>query len=302
MRTAITIAIGVLLAFSLIYFARPISGFIVNKISRGPRIENTPIAYVVRTEGGAFVRTGDSAKFLPVKSELPLYLKDEIKTERTGRLHIKMTSGYELELLPESQMILDRWSPKGGPEYFSLTRGNIRVIREGKKGDLYIQQNSRTYLPGDAATASRRPMPIYLQNPGAPNTTSNSKNPPPLPATVATPTPENRVGNKMPEKKIKSVEDSTTLTSAYIETILGNQAQLFRRCQLSSLRDGAVSAGNLTLAFSIEKDGKTADVRVITSNLRNKELEKCSVDVIERTKFKPYTGTDVQLSYPIEFR
>jgi hypothetical protein len=296
LRTVLTVAIGVLLSFCLIYFARPISEWLVDRFSRGPRLEQESIAEVVEFDGLSFFRTSDGVRFLPIKTKLKLGRKDELKTERNGRIHLKMPSGYEIELLPESQLILDLWSPKGGPEYFSLTRGRFRLLRGGKPGQLYILQDSKAYLPEDAPSQTGKPLPIYVLQPSTIDKSAHAPSPTPEPL----PTPSNRVGAKMPDKR--APEEDETLTSAYIETILGSQAPLFRRCQLSSLRDGSPSVGNLTIAFGIDRDGKTSGVRAITSNLNNKELETCATDVIERTRFKAYSGRLVQLSYPIEFR
>jgi len=275
----------------------------VDRFSRGPKLSLIQVAEIVKYDGQVFVRRSGSGEFESGQNTTELFSKDQIKTERSGRVHLRMKSGYEIELLPESQLTVDFWGGNKGPEYFSLIRGNLRVLKVGNPGAMYVLQERETFTPENLPSDTSKGLPIQTNTPNAQGPPSEASRKEGIglgtPELLPDP-PANRLGAKMPEKAGQIKND--TLTSSYIESVLANQAAQFRRCQLTSLRDGKPSVGNLTLGFFIGDDGRTSNVRVVASTLNNKDLEACAGTVIERTKFRAFGGREIQLSYPIEFR
>jgi hypothetical protein len=290
---------GVVLALTaaalLVYFARPLSAWIVHRF--GPALTPpTVLAEVVKTTGPVFIRPGPAGQFRPLRVGESLLPKDEVKTEREGRLLIRSTTGYELELTPETQMTLDHWTQNNGPQYFSVARGSFQLVKSGQAGRLFIMSEGRMYAPEKAPVLYKDSFSIQLNS--SHTTTSSAGGPavnPPAPQPII-----NRRGQPMPDKGL--AEESTTLSNSYIESVLIGRAPLFRRCQLTSVRDKGNSSGLVTVAFRVLNDGRTDQARVVSSTLLNAALEACVVDVLSRTQFKAFTGEPLYLSYPLRFQ
>lgn len=291
MRTALTILAGLVISLLLIFFARPISHWIVSNFTRTNLVESTPLASVVQSHGPVFVRKNGDTRFVPVEKNMNFGPRDEVKTERNGRLHIKTPSDYELEFSNESQVIFDLWSDAKKIGYFSLIRGNFRLIRTGQSGQLFILKDGQAFQPEkipDTLIASK----TLVAN--SPNNLVNSSiaqqnKPEVLPA-----------GAPMPDKIVD--ESTRSLSSAYIESVFASRGPMFRRCQLSSIRDGDTAVGDILFSMLVKADGSIEKVTVIKSDFKNKGLETCVLDVVERTRFKSFAGEPLQLSYPLRFR
>ena len=87
----------------------------------------------------------------------------------------------------------------------------------------------------------------------------------------------------------------------WIEKVLASRDELFRRCRLTSLRDQQTDTGNLIYTFMIESSGKVTDVKLLQSDIANQKLQSCIASVIERTRFRSFSGPSIHLSYPIRF-
>jgi hypothetical protein len=104
----------------------------------------------------------------------------------------------------------------------------------------------------------------------------------------------------MPDK-IKN-GDEETLSSAYIENILAQQAPAFRRCQMNSVRDNRVSVGNLLVSLTIASSGEVQQARLLQDDLQNEPLTQCVLSAVQRVRFKSFDGLPISLTYPIVFK
>lgn len=126
-----------------------------------------------------------------------------------------------------------------------------------------------------------------------------SKNVESLPDTANA--PNNVESTKQLPAKLNA-KGSETLSSAYIESQLMQRSALFRRCQLTSLRDNKLANGNMLFSFVIKNNGRVDKVKLLQNAINNKDLESCVTSVIERTKFKSFNGKAISLSYPLNFQ
>ena len=103
---------------------------------------------------------------------------------------------------------------------------------------------------------------------------------------------------KKPEKIKKARE---TLSDEYISQIVNSQKPFFNRCYAQHLRLNPDSRGQIHLAFTIDILGRVSTVSMIQSTLSDPQLEKCTMAVIERCKFKAFDGDPIVVNYPINF-
>ena len=282
----------------LIYFAKPIAVLLLSSFGIEDVDTRPQVAEVVSTSGRTFMRKAGNGSFSDLDGDMPLYQRDEVKTEKASRIHLKFPSGYEIEILEESQAILDIWSAQNDrrPYYISFLRGDYRILQTGQLGELYVVLDDEVFTPENRPSNSDKGFQISteVQTP----TTKTEKATDTLPDTV-TADPKN-YKTATPDK-LKN-QGTETLSSAYIESIFMSRSALFRRCQLTSLRDNKMAIGNMLFSMVIKPNGRVRDVKVVQNNLNNNSLESCVSSVIERTKFKAFSGAAISLSYPLNFQ
>lgn len=289
--------LGLAISAGLIYFAKPIAKALLSNFGIETEETRPYAATVIKATGNAYYKPFGRGMFAKLNTDHRLNLKDEIKTERDSRIHLKFKSGYEIEVLEESQAILDIWSSQGSnkPRYISFVRGDYRLLQKGEPGRLYIVKGSEVFAPSRPPVKNKKSFKIDPSTVSKPNNKEVDKLPDSAPADKTTTMP-----NKMPDKLAS--KGSETLSSAYIESVFLSRSQLFRRCQLTSVRDNKAATGNMLFSLVIEPNGRVNSVKLLQKNLNNTSLESCVSSVIERTKFKPFSGTAISLSYPLNFQ
>jgi hypothetical protein len=89
-----------------------------------------PIAEILKTRG-------DSAVFLHSKKEsswstattgVGMFLRDEAKTEADSIMELLLVSGSQLELAPNSHLLIERVKTESEPDTFFLRKGRLKAI------------------------------------------------------------------------------------------------------------------------------------------------------------------------------
>lgn len=229
----------------------------------------------------------DETLSLPIEKPIELYDGDRVQTAAASKASLILNSQDEIEIEPESAVELQLWNPKdpSSPIYLNMLAGSINSRRPGVKGKAYVVKDGRLYLPGQtplkkavALTVLRNaPLDMHL------NETVDAG-------------PEETTAETPP-----SGADPETLSNEYIdETILAHQAQL-QKCWLSRLKDAPALKGQIIVQFEISSRGKVKEARVADATLNDEVLQRCVMSVIERIPFRPFKGSEISLSYPINF-
>ena len=74
-----------------------------------------------------------------------------------------------------------------------------------------------------------------------------------------------------------------------------------RYCFEEQLRHHSSLSGQVTLAWLIELDGSTSNVRVVESEIDNQQMENCLVVVFESIRFAKPNGGFCRINYPFVF-
>lgn len=76
-----------------------------------------------------------------------------------------------------------------------------------------------------------------------------------------------------------------------------------RQCYQKELKQKPGLAGQLRVAFTVTKEGRAQDIKVISSALRRPSLHSCVVNAIKGIYFsRPSGGKPVKISYPFDFK
>lgn len=272
--------------FLLIVLAEPVqkwvvtsrekpSGLIAGRVTQG-------LGTIHRIHGAK-----DETLSLPIDKPIVLYNGDRVQTAAASKASLILNSQDEIEIEPESAVELQLWNPKdsSSPIYLNMLAGSINSRRAGVKGKAYMVKDGRLYLPGQtpakkavALTVLRKaPLDMHLNE------------------TVDT-GPEETSPETSP-----SGADPETLSNEYIdETILAHQAQM-QKCWLSRLKDAPTLKGQIIVQFEISSRGKVKEARIADATLNDEVLQRCVLSVIERIPFRPFKGSEISLSYPINF-
>lgn len=269
----ITIAATVLSAL-LIFYSRDLSKFIVGLF--------IPLQTPDKISQFVLAKTGDP------KEVRELHHLDQIKAPPDKPIRLIFTSGWVLDLKENSSAIVELYRPQevNSPALLSLITGEYSLVTPGPPGQLFIMQDKKIYSPQNIPIQQTREIDINGQLPLQP---------------IASPVGAIGKANKLPDK-ITNQDNSETLSNNYIEQVLVGQSNLLRNCQLNSVRDKKPAFGMLTLTFTINPDGKINNIKLLQDKIKNPQLTKCTIEVIERTHFKPFSGPAISLNYPLEYK
>lgn len=256
------------------------------------------VGRIVHTEGLVRRIHGADIEIVASPFTQPMDIRDgdRVQTSAGSKASLVLNSQDELEVSPDSAVEFQLWNPKdsNSPIYINSTLGNLNSLKSGIRGKAYLVKEGRLYLPNQkplgkamALTVLRNaPLDLHLaqsERPGAGEFEADT-------------TPEDSAA---PPPALSA--EPETLSNEYIdETILGQQG-LLQKCWLSRLKDAPAAKGQIVVQFEISKRGKVKEMRLADSTLNDEVLQKCVMSVIERISFRPYKGSEISLSYPINF-
>lgn len=287
-------ALGLLVAI----LAEPVSKWLASSHSgQGRRV----LGKVVLTEGSVrHLHDGDS-DLLPAPVSHPVDLSDgdRLQTGAKSRAVVSLASGDEFEIHADSAVEFQLWNPKdsNSPIYVTLLSGEPTLRTAGVRGKAYVVKDGRLYLPGQAP--KHKPMALtVLRN--APLDLHLAETDETIPS-------EDQSGGTAGNEPVaedtaaQPVAAPDTLSNEYIDETISGQQGLFSKCWLTHLKDAPKAKGQITVQFEITRHGKVRDARVADASLNDEPLKKCVVSVFERIQFRPYKGSEISLSYPINF-
>ena len=86
-----------------------------------------------------------------------------------------------------------------------------------------------------------------------------------------------------------------------IQKVIRAQFGGMKKCYEAALLRDRKLTGKLTVDFTIERSGKTSEVRVGNSSIKDAAMRSCMVEVFERLRFPAPKGGTVTVGYPIVF-
>jgi hypothetical protein len=282
----------------LIYFARDISEVLVRSLTSDSASAQAPIlGEFSEVTSPAFLRPKSATQNIRPTARLPLRHLDQVRTEKSGQVKIQLKNKWTVIIKESSTVIFESYRPEknDGPILMSVLRGDYFVSEVGTPGQLFVQKDKKIFSAQARPTGNTRVVELKDPLPKVgPESLPNA-----APAITATP-PANENKNAMPDK-VKT-GDEETLSSAYIENQLAQQAPAFRRCQLNSIRDNRVSVGNLLVSLTIASTGEVNQARLLQDDLQNEPLTQCVLSAVQRVRFKSFDGQPISLTYPIVFK
>ncbi len=247
-----------------------------------------------------------SVSVLPFGSTIPRMLTDKefevyhldlLETQPGGQVTVKLPSGYELEVAPDSKLLFEAWGTEAkAPTYIHVIAGSYKMVRAGQRGQVFVQQNRKLIYPegnvySDSYHLTIKAPEFIPTKAGAEVESQEDENESPK---AATPVPVANNGEA-------NAELPQTLSNEEIDQVLANQRLHFERCQTNALRENLPSQGKILVGISILPSGKIQDVQAISSELNNPSFQTCVLSVFQRTQFRAFKGPTITRSYPLLF-
>jgi TonB family protein len=88
-----------------------------------------------------------------------------------------------------------------------------------------------------------------------------------------------------------------------IESLVRPKLSDFNSCYKVEQQNNPQAAGKVLMGFTILRDGRTSDVRLLASTLKSPAMEGCLVGRIEAWQFPPpKDGQEIKVRYPFSFQ
>lgn len=267
------------------------------------------IANVENYSGKVLYKLPEQLVYKKAKQGMPLKSFDTLTTDTDGTAKVRFKEGLLLEVEPNSVLVIEK--PEVGSSgvlQITFLRGQYRVIEAGKTGAFVIQRENVVEDPS-ARKAPSEPMrialkpsaPVPIPSPTPTPTIAMKPSPTPTPVVVAKETLEDVKIKPKVKPKVTPIPDQEVLPDDYIINTVKGQKAMFQRCYISHLRLNPNTSGRINLTFVIDPDGRVSSVRVLKSTIPDPKLQQCVMAVIERIKFRSYTGNPTRINYPIDF-
>lgn len=296
MKKNVFLVLLLLLGFSVILFHNNIVEFIDSALS--PKDTRKTIATIQSLDGKVRYKTAKSLRYQNAHKEQELKNQDTVTTDANSRAKIAFVSGFEIQVEPNSLIVIE--NPKKddqGRIQITFLKGDFKVLKTGSPNQVIVSKDKK--FQDLAGRTPQNPIQIDL----TPQAIVSEKL-----EEIKTPKIENEkleekkkvlvVKEKKPEPPKKPRE---TLSDEYISQIVNSQKPFFNRCYAQHLRLNPDSRGQIHLAFTINTLGKVSTVSLIQSTLSDPQLERCTMSVIERCRFKAFDGDPIVVNYPINF-
>ncbi len=232
--------------------------------------DGSSIANVDLAEGEVILsRKSTLLEFNPKFGE-KIYSGDKIKTGPKSALILTTQNASQIRIDENSIAVVERSKEK---DLITVLAGQAQAIKHG--ASLEIHNTHEKWRSAHFSTQINRQE--IAQKPTA------KTPPPPMPG----PATEVAAENSNDEQNLKSTLDG--------------QKTYFNRCFAKFLVQNPEARGEIVLGFLLFPQGKAEKVKILSSSLKDNDLEKCLTSVVERSPFKRFAGEPISVTYPIRF-
>ncbi|MBX3023204.1 MAG: AgmX/PglI C-terminal domain-containing protein [Bdellovibrionales bacterium] len=288
------VLVGIVGLLWLLFLSEPGSNWLTSLVVRDS-IPGPVVGRLMRLDGQLKrIHEGDVQEIKgPLGQPLDLNDGDRLETNDKSHALLILNSQDELELEALSSVSLQLWNAKDANSalYLNVLSGDITLVKPGVRGRAYVVREGRLYLPGQKATKKPMALTVLRSAPLDMQLAQNSKE--------STPT-EDLEGEDAPPPDAGGLEPET-LSNEYIDEMIVSRQSQFQKCWLSRLKDRPGLKGQMVVQFEISRRGKVREVKIADSAVDDEALQKCVITVFERLYFRTFKGSEISLSYPLNF-
>ncbi len=274
----------------LLFFGPKLAHHWGKNFDQAPPVEPS-IGKVKVEDGKASRRAFRTRIFEPLTGESEIRHLDTVQIQNRG-LAVFSLQKFSLRLSGPALAVIERWTPSdaNGPVLIHLISGQLDQLSAGTAGKLYVLRGGEMTDPKGASLQRTRALRVSAVSLGEP----------PSQPVMAVPS-EPTTGSLVVAPPEESDPGSTSLTNDYLDGQIAKEADQFQRCQSNSLRDQGEVRGQILMGLTINTEGKVAETQILNSTFQDDKLHNCLVQVFKRIQFKPFKGSPIVRSYPLNF-
>lgn len=290
------IAIAVV-ALLIMLLAEPVSRWIAANRSA---YNGIVVGYIVHAEGSVRRIHGAEVDLVPSPTDKKMEIRDgdRVQTSIQSKATLVLNSGDEFEIGSGTNIQFQLWNAKdaASPIYVNWLLGSLELSHPGVHGKCYVVKDGRLYLPGQKPTQKAMALTVLRNAPLDMHLAADPVGKQDFESDTSAASGDD---SSTPPPAIAA--EPETLANEYIdETVAAHQNQL-QKCWLSRLKDVGATKGQIVVQFEISKRGKVKEAKIADASLNDEVLQKCVVTVFERIQFRSFKGTEISLSYPVNF-
>lgn len=196
------------------------------------------------------------------KSRYKLDSLDVVRTEDNSEALLQFENGSQFRLAEKTEVVLDILD--NGTPLVVIRSGDIFVEKFGEKTSFWVRTEGQLFSAADYVLVDKK---------------SGS-----------------RLKEAAPQQN-----DREQISQVEIENILNSKKTDFFKCFGQLIQKTPQAAGQVLVAFTIEKQGTTSKVEISYSDISDNNFKSCITEVVARTKFRSFTGSPVATVFPLRF-
>lgn len=292
-----------------------------------PTVGRKTIGQIVSIDGQLERRGAGAVGMEKIPGPGPIYHQDLLITQGHSNAKVVLEPGGPILLLEDNTRAIFELDPTAQGSFQAVVLdGSIKVIQPGQKGMFRLFKGG-TEIPIDGSWKAE--VPVITADSIAAEEFNKSSEPGASPATplstqqiTATQADEfAKEGRDSEIPKAQDLNSSNSSSGEKIQDVLTNdeivkslrsQTHLFQRCYLTHLHrkdqeaksaTGHTQGGRVIVSFTIQNSGKVTGVKTLQSDFKDNVLQNCVTEVIERSRFKSFSGQAVFIQeFPIDLR
>ena len=220
------------------------------------------LAKILEKNGTVTVYNNEMPVGSDVKLNDTIESRDTIRTDTQSEALVEFLSGGQFRIAEKSEALLDKLD--NGQSLIVVKNGDIFIEKFGGSPSFWVRKDGQLYSAVDYALIDKKNT-AYLNEP-------------------------------IPESDSKE-----QISQIEIESVLNSKKNDFFKCFGQLMQKNPQASGQVLLAFTIEKQGHTARVEISSSEISDVSFKSCLMEVVARTRFRPFSGNPVATVFPLKF-
>jgi hypothetical protein len=300
MKNVTLILILTTLAGALALYSEEISHYFA-----GPRPDQLgpAIGEILTVNGLTEHRLRGEIEFVRTRSGQAIGNFMTIRTAPEGNAELALYNRYVIRLEPDSEVIFEELSHQLKQLVVTLRKGNFTILKEGSANTLLtVNQDLIDVRSVEPSSSLNIEVPPQIPETRQETTPQVQLLQPTPEVKLPQNTPSPQSAQTLPKKLVPAESASHSLSDTYINNVISAQKQFFLRCYAKLLQRKPSAQGDMTFSFVINQKGKVENIRLIKNSIRQKSVANCAKNVLKNTKFRPFDGKPISVTYPLAFK
>lgn len=236
-------------------------GYLLSKPSNKSILKPQVLGQIEKLAGNASLTRKNQSRAHLLADSEPLLVLDTIETHKQSRVELQFKNETKIRLNAETKVIIDQ---ERETILIIVAKGTFSIENYGSQGQVSVSyQGQRIRL---------QEWEQWLASQNAPN-----------------------------KGTLNAYGSSDKLSETVISETIQTHKAKFLQCYNKLLQKTPGVTGSVTLAFTIERNGRISNPTVASSVLSDNSFKSCLFEVLNRIEFKAFDGEPISTVIPLNF-